>query len=120
MYTYIIESQGYYKIGKARDIVNRIESYRSHNPVFEIIRCYEGDFEKELQTVFLDKIVFREWFKLTAEDIVKADGHANKEIDVELREFYMKRFPEDNNSISTRIKGLINKKSCTGFSQAIG
>ncbi len=69
MYTYIIESQGYYKIGKAKDVDRRLKDYNTHNPVFKLIIVIGSDCEKYLHLRFATKRFKYEWFKLLQEDI---------------------------------------------------
>lgn len=69
MYTYIIESQGYHKIGKAVDVLKRINGYKTHNPVFKIILILGFDCERYLHRKFLNKRFRGEWFTLNDIDI---------------------------------------------------
>lgn len=73
MYTYIIESQGLHKIGKAEDINNRMADYRTHNPVFNLLRTIAGDYEKELHKKFNKKRSHLEWYNLNDGDVEKID-----------------------------------------------
>lgn len=68
-YTYIIESQGYYKIGKAIDIDKRMKSYDTHNPMYKLVKVYEGNHEKMLHKKYKNKHSHLEWFNLTISDI---------------------------------------------------
>ncbi len=78
MYTYIIESQGVYKIGKAINVENRLSGYRTHNPFFKHIVTYEGDYEELLHKKFKDKNVRLEWFKLDEGDLSEIDKAVNE------------------------------------------
>jgi hypothetical protein len=69
MYTYIIESQGYYKIGKATDIDKRLASYRTHSVMFKVIKIYPVNYEKVLHHLFTNKLYKLEWFNLDENDI---------------------------------------------------
>ena len=76
-YVYIIESQGYHKIGKTRDPRYRTKQYTTENPpsiemsliyTFDVTSCEE--VEKYLHKRFSNKRVRGEWFKLTQEDLL--------------------------------------------------
>jgi hypothetical protein len=69
MYTYIIESQGYHKIGRAKNVLTRMKNYDTHNPLYTILKIYEGDYEEWLHVQFRKKHVKLEWYKLSEEDI---------------------------------------------------
>lgn len=71
MYTYIIESQGYHKIGRAENILTRMKSYDTHNPLYQIIKVYHGDYEEWLHVMFRNKHTHLEWYKLDQNDIDK-------------------------------------------------
>lgn len=74
MVTYIIKSNGLYKIGKTVHLENRLSSYATHNPFFELIMKLEGDYESQLHTHFKDKHIKLEWFKLDDSDISSIGG----------------------------------------------
>ena len=67
--TYIIESQGYYKIGRTDDMERRITEYNTHNPKYEVIHIISMDCESFLHKHFESKRVRFEWFDLLNEDI---------------------------------------------------
>lgn len=69
MYTYIIESQGLYKIGKATDVEKRMSNFKTGNPSFILIKTIEGDHESFLHKHFKEKRSHLEWFSLSEEDI---------------------------------------------------
>ena len=69
MVTYIIESSGYIKIGKAEDLKRRLCDYDLHNPCYKVIFVIDGDCEKYLHKVFSSKRVRSEWFSLSDSDI---------------------------------------------------
>lgn len=69
MITYIIESQGIYKIGKTENIEYRLSCYRTHNPKFELIHVMEFDCEMFLHNHFKEKQYMLEWFYLDEDDI---------------------------------------------------
>lgn len=69
MKTYIIKSQGHYKIGKTTNINNRLSSYRTHCFDFEILKVYDGDYESFFHKKFSACRVKGEWFNLTDENL---------------------------------------------------
>ena len=69
MYTYIIESQGLYKIGKALNIEKRLKGYRTHNPTFQLVKTIPGDYENILHKAYWEKRSHLEWYKLSQEDV---------------------------------------------------
>ncbi len=73
MLTYILKSNNLYKIGKTKDIEQRLKSYHIHSPGFQLIRLIESDIEKELHNLYKVKRKKGEWFKLTEEDILEID-----------------------------------------------
>lgn len=73
MFTYIIKSQGFYKIGRASNIKKRLSAYKTHNPSFELIKKIEGDYESSLHFLFLKKHSHLEWFNLNQDDINSID-----------------------------------------------
>ena len=83
MYTYIIESQGLYKIGKARDVAKRLKSYKTHNPVFQLIKTISGDYEDQLHRAFYKKRSHLEWFKLTEEDVTDIENYIDRDMSKE-------------------------------------
>lgn len=78
MITYIIKSGKYYTIGKTKNLKKRLRSYRTHNPVVEVIKIFDGDLEKDLHNRFQEKrIDKREWFILSKTDIVEINSTYN-------------------------------------------
>ena len=73
MYTYIIESKGLTKIGRAINVDRRMKQYATHNPHIELLKVIEGDYEQFLQDVFSQKKISTEWFSLTKEDVANID-----------------------------------------------
>lgn len=49
MITYIIKSGEYYTIGKTKNLEKRLKTYRTHNPIIEVVKVFDGDFEKDLR-----------------------------------------------------------------------
>lgn len=73
MITYIIKSQGYYKIGKTKDIATRLKVFNTHCFEFKLIKLIYADIETLLHTKFESKRVKLEWFKLSKSDFKKVD-----------------------------------------------
>jgi len=70
MITYIIKSQGLYRIGKTENLKYRISCFHTHNPSFELIYTIDFDCELFLQNKFKEKNVKLEWFNLEENDII--------------------------------------------------
>ena len=73
-YIYILESQGYYKIGKTINIKSRISKYTTENPnEINIIHTFKADNytkeEERLHKKFKKKNHRGEWFDLDEKDI---------------------------------------------------
>jgi len=95
MYTYIIESQGLYKIGRAIDLEKRLRGYKTHNPSFKVVKVIDGDYEKELHHAFKKRRSHLEWYKLdlnTIENIEKYINYDERETEraIKLRETHKK------------------------------
>lgn len=71
MYTYIIESQGLYKIGKAKDIEVRLKAYDTHNPNYTLLKVYHGDYELWLQRKYHKNKVKGEWYSMSQEEVIE-------------------------------------------------
>lgn len=71
MITYILKSQGLHKIGKTKDLEDRLAAYRTHNPYFELIYTIPVDCEELLHNLFKSKRKHLEWFELDDNDIAK-------------------------------------------------
>lgn len=76
-YLYIIECQGYYKIGVANDVVERMKHLQTGNPFLLNLYCaYEFDksFEAEraLHSNFWKQNTVNEWFLLDNRDLSTA------------------------------------------------
>lgn len=69
MFTYIIKSQEYYKIGRTTNMENRIRSYDTHNPCYKITLVFSFDCETYLRNYFINKRFKNDWYNLTNEDI---------------------------------------------------
>jgi effector-binding domain-containing protein len=62
---YLIESDNYYKIGKAKDINARMANYRTHNPNFKLIDTADvhDTYERIAHDILIDLRHDGEWFK---------------------------------------------------------
>ena len=87
-YVYLIECQGFLKIGKAENLNNRLKAYMTHSPKFTLIGYIESTIadyelkEKKLIHKFKHLIYTRnEWFYYSKEIIVEFKSQNNfKEI----------------------------------------
>lgn len=75
-YIYLIECQGYYKIGVATDVGNRVSQMATGNPFeMSVVSVYEfGNadvVEKSIHQRFSEKRLRGEWFLLSAEEVVE-------------------------------------------------
>ena len=71
--TYIIESQGYYKIGKTKDLETRLKVFDTHCFKFAVVKLIYSDIEDVLHEVFKHKRIKLEWFALDKEDLDSID-----------------------------------------------
>ena len=69
MYTYIIYDDKYYKIGKTKNLKNRMESMKTSNPHIKLLLFLDKDIEKDLHVKFKDRNITGEWFNLSKEDL---------------------------------------------------
>lgn len=99
-YTYIIESQKFYKIGKTKNISRRLVTFDTQNPIFKLIRLYDSDFEIILHRIFADKRFKLEWFKLSKKDLQFIDDLA--------RNSNIKNLSTD---IIYRVSGMFGKEA---------
>lgn len=82
---YLVENQGYYKIGKASDIKSRMVSLQCGNPselkLIAFLNCKNNkEEEKRLHRLLNDFKYSREWFKLPNSIIrsLKYDFYCNQ------------------------------------------
>lgn len=117
---YLIESQGFLKIGFSNDIDKRIDSYHTENPKFEVISIREGDRKDEsyLHFLFKDYIDHREWMKyenfiVKLFSLIKLPSESDLEHKKEIKELREKntdlytknlRLGEENSFFRKRIK----------------
>ncbi len=69
MYTYIIESQGFIKIGRTIEMESRLKSYETHNPMFKVLKIMKEDLEQDLHYLMWDMRFKNEWFSLDEETL---------------------------------------------------
>ena len=68
---YILKIQGVFKIGFTCYFEKRMQTYKTHNPNFELILRFDGSIQDEtkLQNEYEHKWLFNEWFALDDNDI---------------------------------------------------
>ena len=89
-YTYLIEANGIYKIGKTKDIKTRLSAIQNANPFAELI-CYSDKVkESHLHVIFKDNRIKREWFQLDNDDLNRCIDMLSNGISNELEEFCKK------------------------------
>ncbi|UZR93726.1 GIY-YIG nuclease family protein [Chondrinema litorale] len=76
---YIIKTGKLFKIGKTKDLHERLAAYRTHLPAeFKVIRQYLADnmdeVEQSLHVLFQHKRVKGEWFELKQDDLTICDN----------------------------------------------
>ena len=81
-YIYLLKSRNLYKIGRAKDIRNRIKTYKTENPfgIEVIFQKKVNDYvgvETKLLKKFKDKQIRGEWFELDKKDIQKIESFIN-------------------------------------------
>jgi len=66
---------GFYKIGKAVDVGDRIISIKTTCPLIKLITTCNANIENKLHRFFLSKKVSGEWFSLNSDDVeyIKAE-----------------------------------------------
>lgn len=69
MHTYVIKSQGHYKIGKTVNVKSRLQHYATHCFEYELLCEWPLDVEEDLHNYFKSQRVRGEWFALTAADV---------------------------------------------------
>ena len=82
-FVYLFKSDGYYKIGKAKNLKDRLVRYESENPhQIEVVhKKLVNDYtksEKKLLKKFADFNVRGEWFKFTKEQVAEVISEINK------------------------------------------
>jgi Meiotically up-regulated gene 113 len=73
-FVYLIKSNGVYKIGKTKNLENRLRAYTTQNPfgIDVVLSLYVSDYsaaERELLSAFDDKRYQGEWFTLEDKDV---------------------------------------------------
>lgn len=81
-YLYIIKSNGLYKIGYTTNLKSRLNDYKVHFGLVELIYVYKGydcyDLESIIHNLVEDKNHRGEWFSLTETDIVTIVSYCSK------------------------------------------
>lgn len=74
-YLYVIKSNGYYKIGYTTNIKSRLNDYKVHFGMVDLIYVYKGyncyDLESIIHNLVINKNHKGEWFLLDNEDLFK-------------------------------------------------
>lgn len=69
-YTYLLEANGLYKIGKTKNIKRRINQLRTASPDIKLLAYIDLDIEKELHQILYPFRYKLEWYKLNNPDEV--------------------------------------------------
>ena len=81
-YLYIIKSNGLYKIGFTTNLKSRLNDYKVHFGLVELIYVYKGydcyDLESIIHNLVEDKNHRGEWFSLTETDVVTIVSYCSK------------------------------------------
>lgn len=56
MYTYILKSNEFYKIGVTHNFKQRLNQHRGSNPHIQPVAVYLGEYERELLKIFKKNI----------------------------------------------------------------
>lgn len=74
MYTYILKSNEFYKIGVTHNFKQRLNQHRGSNPHIQPVAVYLGEYERELLKIFKKNIRHgKEWLSITSTDIQNID-----------------------------------------------
>jgi hypothetical protein len=65
MVTYLLFDDHLYKIGKATNLKNRVDSMKTANPRIKIVDYIFGDYESYLHSVYQENREIREWFRFS-------------------------------------------------------
>jgi hypothetical protein len=81
-FIYIIKSNGLCKIGYTTNLKSRLNDYKIHFGLIELIYVYKGfncyDLETVIHNLVSDKNHRGEWFELNNEDIIKIISYCSK------------------------------------------
>jgi hypothetical protein len=81
-YLYIIKSNDLYKIGYTTNLKSRLNDYKVHFGLVELIYVYKGyncyDLESIIHNLVEDKNHRGEWFSLTETDVVTIVSYCSK------------------------------------------
>lgn len=104
--TYILKCQNLYKIGKSKNVDERIKTHRMSNPFLEHISTIGGDYEGVLHDEFKNKRRQGEWFVLTDDDL-KRIPQIIENIELVKRQFKQQHVdiqnPKKENVVKTNI-----------------
>lgn len=94
-YVYILECQGYYKIGKANDLKSRVTHFQTGNPfpitvVFSKASVFATSLEPALHELLAELRVAGEWFKLNDKALKFAKKFLNEANDKEMMRLWLK------------------------------
>jgi hypothetical protein len=70
-FTYLLKSNGLYKIGKSKDPHKRLSQIKTGNPDVQLITYGTGSSESYLHTLFAKNRVSGEWFKFDEKKLVE-------------------------------------------------
>ena len=81
-YIYIIKSNGLHKIGYTTNLKSRLNDYKVHFGLVELIYVYKGyncyDLETVIHNLVSDKNHKGEWFQLDNEDLIRIISYCSK------------------------------------------
>jgi hypothetical protein len=81
-YIYLIKSNGLYKIGYTTNLKSRLNDYKVHFGLVELIYVYKGFNCYELETILhnlvMDKNHRGEWFELNNNDVISIVSYCSK------------------------------------------
>jgi hypothetical protein len=68
--TYLIQQGNYLKIGYTSNLKHRLKQYNTHNADYKLLSVINGDYERELHSMFENLKYRDEWFHYS-DDIIK-------------------------------------------------
>ena len=81
-YLYIVKSNDSYKIGYTKDIKSRMNDYKIHFGLVEIVYVYKSfncyELESIIHNLVKDKNIRGEWFNLSDSDILNIISYCSK------------------------------------------
>ncbi len=123
MYIYIIKNGNDYKIGKSKDVKNRLNQLQtSHSTKLELIESYATNYpdidEKHLHEIFKPKYIRGEWYQLDSHDLKKIEKYFDHSVKrIKMPDNEIKRlnnlknasYLSDDDFLSIYIKNLASK-----------